>query len=94
MFWFAYAKATINTLIAKTFQREIKFKTTEKSILASTVTDVANKAKVKVGSSTGVVTKAWRQVRQARLLSPLFCIKAHPSLVEYNALMKGSAGKA
>jgi hypothetical protein len=45
MFWFAYAKATFNTLVSTVLKRKIKFKTTEKSVMAATVTDEANKAK-------------------------------------------------
>lgn len=62
MFWFAYAKATINTIIAQIFSRDIKFKTTEKSVMAATVTDLANKAKVKVKSKASPLSKAWSKV--------------------------------
>lgn len=68
MFWFAYAKATINTIIAKLFQREIKFKTTEKSVMAATVTDLANKAKVKVKAKASPISKAWSKVGSHLLL--------------------------
>lgn len=63
MFWFAYAKATFNTIISTIFKREIKFKTTEKSIMATTVTDMANKAKAKVKSKASPFGKAWTKVR-------------------------------
>ncbi len=65
MFWFAYAKATINTIIAQIFSREIKFKTTEKSVMAATVTDLANKAKVKVKSQASPLGKAWSKVSRS-----------------------------
>ena len=63
MFWFAYAKATINTIIAQILERDIKFKTTEKSVMAATVTDLANKAKVKVKSKASLLSRGWSKVR-------------------------------
>ena len=52
----------MNTIIAQIFSRDIKFKTTEKSVMASTVTDLANKAKVKVKSSASPIRRAWSKV--------------------------------
>ena len=62
MFWFAYTKATFNTIVATLFSREIKFKTTEKSVMASTVTDLANKAKTTMKSKASPLRKAWSKV--------------------------------
>lgn len=45
-------QATFNTLFAQLAKREIKFKTTEKTVMAATVTDAANKAKTKKKSWT------------------------------------------
>ena len=45
VFWFAYAKACVNTLIASIMHRDIKFKTTEKTVMSANVTDAANKAR-------------------------------------------------
>ena len=44
-------QATFNTLIAQLCKREIKFKTTEKTTMAASVTDAANKAKSRVKRS-------------------------------------------
>ena len=62
MFWYAYAKATFNTIIPTIAKREIKFKTTEKSILSNNVTDEANKAKVKNKKNASPMRRAWAQV--------------------------------
>ena len=66
---FAYTKATFNTIVATLFSREIKFKTTEKSVMASTVTDLANKAKSSVKSKTSPLRKAWSKVTPLPLTS-------------------------
>ena len=62
MFWFAYTKATFNTIIATIFNRAIRFKTTEKSVMATTVTDLANKAK-KLGRQNNFLRACWTQAR-------------------------------
>lgn len=62
MFWYAYAKATFNTVYATLAKREIKFKTTEKSVLSANVTDEANKAKVKSKKNASPARQAWSQV--------------------------------
>lgn len=62
MFWFAYAKATFNTIISALLNREIKFKTTEKSVLADTVTDQANKAKTNAKKKPSAMRKVWSKV--------------------------------
>lgn len=62
MFWYAYAKATFNTIIATLAKREIKFKTTEKSVLSANVTDEANKAKVRGKKNASPLRRAWSKV--------------------------------
>ena len=69
--WFAYAKATFNTLIAAIMKREIKFKTTEKTVMAATVTDQANKAKSKGKKSWFRTVWTPVQVRPCRLCCTL-----------------------
>lgn len=61
VFWFAYAKACVNTLIAALLKRDIKFKTTEKTIMATTVTDAANKAKAKLRNTAG--HRMWMEIQ-------------------------------
>ena len=62
MFWYAYAKATFNTIIATLAKREIKFKTTEKSVLSANVTDEANRAKVRNKKKASPLRQAWSKV--------------------------------
>lgn len=65
-------QATFNTLVSAALKREIKFKTTEKSIMAVDVTDAANKAVVakKGNRSRSPLTVLWTymQARCARTL--------------------------
>ncbi|KAK9845258.1 hypothetical protein WJX81_001552 [Elliptochloris bilobata] len=63
MFWFAYAKATFNTLFSAAMHRQIKFKTTEKSIMAADVTDAANKAVKKSKTARSPLAVAWMNVQ-------------------------------
>ena len=57
----AVVQATFNTLIASIMKREIQFKTTEKTVMASTVTDAANKAKSRAKNSWAA--RAWTPVQ-------------------------------
>lgn len=65
-------QATFNTLVSAALKREIKFKTTEKSIMAADVTDAANKAVVakKGNRRRSPLTVLWTymQARCARTL--------------------------
>ena len=54
-------QATFNTLIASIMKREIQFKTTEKTVMAATVTDAANKAKSRAKNSW--TAAAWTPVQ-------------------------------
>ncbi len=61
----ARAQATFNTLVSAALNRQIKFKTTDKSIMAAGVTDAANKAVKKSKRRRSPLAVAWMSL-QAR----------------------------
>ena len=61
------AQATFNTLVSAALHREIKFKTTEKSIMAADVTDAANKAVKKSRKQRSPLAVLWMSI-QARII--------------------------
>jgi len=60
-----HAQATFNTLVSAALNRQIKFKTTDKSIMAAGVTDAANKAVKKSKRRRSPLAVAWMSM-QAR----------------------------
>ena len=56
-------QATFNTLFSAALRREIKFKTTEKSIMAADVTDAANKAVKKSKKQRSPLAVLWMSIQ-------------------------------
>ena len=56
-------QATFNTLFSAALRREIKFKTTEKSIMAADVTDAANKAVKKSKKQRSPMAVLWMSIQ-------------------------------
>ncbi|KAK9803902.1 hypothetical protein WJX72_003331 [[Myrmecia] bisecta] len=72
LFWFAYAKAIVNTLWGLLGVRKIRFKTTEKSVLAKTVEDSANKSKRRAAKN--VLSGLWVYVQDTWIHIIIFVI--------------------
>lgn len=68
-------QATFNTLFSAALRREIKFKTTEKSIMAVDVTDAANKAVKKSKKQRSPLAVLWMSI-QARTISGILYTKS------------------
>ena len=62
-------QATFNTLFSAALRREIKFKTTEKSIMAADVTDAANKAVKKSKKQRSPLAVLWMSIQACTLQS-------------------------
>ena len=61
-------QATFNTLVSAALRREIKFKTTEKSIMAADVTDAANKAVKKSKKQRSPFAVLWMSIQAPTFL--------------------------